>query len=110
MFDFIFRWRGKHETVDSMFLMESPIPLFVILGFYLYFVIDYGPSMMFHKKPMNIRRAIIPYNIFQIFGCIAIIIGVRSKLDFKLLRSKVFFLVSSLRILIQQHLEVCQRG
>lgn len=79
MLDFILLWRGQHESVDSMFLMATPIPLAVLLGIYLYFVVWFGPGMMFNQKPKSIRQVIIPYNVFQIFGSVAIIVGVRDE-------------------------------
>lgn len=76
LFDLIFKWPGKFQSVDSMLLMETPIPIVTILALYLYYVIIYGPKLMKNRKPMKIRSAIIPYNIFQIIACVLIIIGV----------------------------------
>lgn len=76
MMDFLLHWPGKNESVDSMFLMESPILVVVILAAYLFFVTSFGPKFMLDKKPMRVRSAIIPYNIFQIIGSLLIIYGV----------------------------------
>jgi GNS1/SUR4 family len=82
MLDFIFEWPGRHETVDSLFLMGSPFPIAVIIACYLYFVLNYGPKLMETRKPMKVRKVIIPYNIFQIIACVSIISGVKVYFEF----------------------------
>lgn len=46
----------------------SPIPVVLLLLFYLLIVKKIGPALMEHHKPYNPRKWIMAYNIFQIFA------------------------------------------
>lgn len=52
--------------VDSWLLMGSPVPLLIILGTYLYFVLKLGPALMAHRKPINLQGVMIAYNFYQV--------------------------------------------
>ncbi|CAO1421141.1 unnamed protein product [Diamesa tonsa] len=49
--------------------MGTPYPLLGILAVYLWFVKIAGPRMMENRKPMDLKKIIIAYNIFQIASC-----------------------------------------
>ncbi|XP_047103938.1 elongation of very long chain fatty acids protein 7 [Schistocerca piceifrons] len=56
----------KHPLVDQWLLMDSPVPLLLILGFYLYFVLKLGPALMAHRKPFELQKVLIFYNAYQV--------------------------------------------
>lgn len=47
-------------------LMQSPLPTMAIVFAYVVFVKRIGPQMMKHRKPYEMRSAIIAYNLFQV--------------------------------------------
>lgn len=53
------------ETVDSWTFMSTPWSVFSILSLYLMFVLKFGPSLMENRKPMNLKYAILLYNVGQ---------------------------------------------
>lgn len=46
----------------------SPVPVILLLLFYLLIVKKIGPALMEYKKPYNPRKWIMAYNICQIIG------------------------------------------
>ncbi|KAH9639571.1 hypothetical protein HF086_005828 [Spodoptera exigua] len=46
----------------------SPIAIFTIIPFYLYFCNKLGPQLMKDEKPFKLKRIIMIYNIFQIIA------------------------------------------
>ncbi|KAJ8732299.1 hypothetical protein PYW08_015029 [Mythimna loreyi] len=44
----------------------SPLVMFTVIPFYLYFFNSLGPQLMKDRKPFNLKRVIFYYNIFQI--------------------------------------------
>ncbi|XP_075235915.1 very long chain fatty acid elongase 7-like [Lycorma delicatula] len=52
--------------VDSWFLMGSPWPVFGLVGFYLYFVLILGPKQMENRKPFDLTKVMILYNLYQV--------------------------------------------
>lgn len=46
----------------------SPVPVILLLTFYLLMVNKIGPVLMEYQKPYNPRRWIMAYNIFQILA------------------------------------------
>lgn len=71
------------ETVDSWFLMNSPGPVFSIVGFYLILVLKVGPAFMKNRKPFQLKNVLVAYNAFQvcysIFMCRTVISLDRSR-------------------------------
>ncbi|KAL4711171.1 hypothetical protein ACJJTC_015280 [Scirpophaga incertulas] len=59
-------FKRKHHYIDDLFLMDSPVPLFVITGTYLLFVLKLGPDFMKEKSPMKLNKLIIFYNAAQV--------------------------------------------
>lgn len=65
------------NTVDSWFLMKSPLPIVFIFTFYLMTVFIIGPKFMKNRDPFDLKRVILVYNIFQIAASTAIVAGVK---------------------------------
>lgn len=47
-------------------MMSSPIPTILICIFYAYFVRVIGPKLMENRKPFDLQRLMIYYNLFQV--------------------------------------------
>lgn len=47
-------------------LMSSPFPTLVICLSYIYFVKVLGPRLMENRKPMELRKVLIYYNLLQV--------------------------------------------
>lgn len=58
---------------DYLF-MSNPFPMFVILGCYLMFVLKWGPKFMKNRKPYDLNRIMIAYNIIQIIACARLVL------------------------------------
>nr|XP_019538770.2 elongation of very long chain fatty acids protein 7-like [Aedes albopictus] len=56
--------------VNDLPLMGTPWPGFAILGLYLWFVLEWGPKWMEHRKPMKIDNIIKIYNLVQVLLCL----------------------------------------
>ncbi|XP_012288595.1 elongation of very long chain fatty acids protein AAEL008004 [Orussus abietinus] len=52
--------------VNDWFMMSSPFPTLAICLFYAYFVKVLGPTLMENRKPFDLRRVMIFYNLFQV--------------------------------------------
>lgn len=48
------------------FLMSSPLPTLMICLSYVYIVKVLGPRLMANRKPFELRRTLIVYNLFQV--------------------------------------------
>lgn len=48
------------------FLIGSPLPVLTILALYLLFVLKLGPNYMKNRKPYNLKRTIMIYNLLQV--------------------------------------------
>lgn len=48
------------------FLMNPPWFPFVLVAGYLYFVLDFGPKFMANRKPFNLKKLILVYNVVQV--------------------------------------------
>lgn len=46
--------------------MQSPLPTMAIVAMYIFFVLKIGPNMMKNRKPYELRKSIIVYNLFQV--------------------------------------------
>ncbi|XP_055321854.1 elongation of very long chain fatty acids protein 7-like isoform X1 [Sitodiplosis mosellana] len=55
--------------VRDMLFMSNPFTMFAILAVYLCFILKWGPEYMKNRKPFNINKIIIVYNIIQIVAC-----------------------------------------
>lgn len=56
----------KDPRVDGYFLMDSPIPSFVLCTLYVLFVTKIGPSLMENRKPFEFRRIMAGYNFLMV--------------------------------------------
>ncbi|XP_015439768.1 PREDICTED: elongation of very long chain fatty acids protein 7-like [Dufourea novaeangliae] len=61
--------------VADWFLMGSPVPLLGIISFYLAFVLRLGPLYMKNRKPFNLNKVMIFYNIFMATASAAVFYG-----------------------------------
>lgn len=52
--------------VNDWFLMSSPLPTLIICLSYSYFVKRLGPKLMENRKPFELRKTMIYYNLFQV--------------------------------------------
>lgn len=52
--------------VNDWFLMSSPLPTLAICLSYAYFVKVIGPKFMENRKPFDLRKTMIWYNLFQV--------------------------------------------
>ncbi|XP_030755503.1 elongation of very long chain fatty acids protein 4-like isoform X1 [Sitophilus oryzae] len=59
-----------YELADSrtknLFLVSSPATILLILGSYLYFVLKWGPEFMKNRKPYELKKLLMVYNVCQI--------------------------------------------
>lgn len=56
--------------------MSNPFTMFGILAVYLCFISKWGPEFMKNRKPFNINKLIIVYNIIQIVACAHLVLQV----------------------------------
>lgn len=52
--------------VNNWPMMSSPFPTIFICLFYAYFVKVLGPKLMENRKPFNLRKVMLFYNLFQV--------------------------------------------
>lgn len=52
--------------VKNWAMMSSPFPTLAICLSYAYFVKVLGPKLMENRKPLDLRRVMIYYNLFQV--------------------------------------------
>lgn len=71
-FDFF----STDPRVRDMLFMSNPFTMFGILAVYLCFILKWGPQYMKYRKPFNINKLIIAYNIIQIVACARLVIQV----------------------------------
>lgn len=62
--------------VRDWLFMANPFPMFGILAVYLYFILKWGPAFMKNRKPFNLNKIIIAYNIIQIVACARLVVQV----------------------------------
>ncbi|XP_072294512.1 elongation of very long chain fatty acids protein 1b [Eucyclogobius newberryi] len=58
---------GMDPRVNSYLLMQSPVPMTIILLCYLFFTLYLGPRIMANRKPFQLKEAMIIYN-FALVG------------------------------------------
>lgn len=66
------QWNDIHISdprVRDFLLMSNPFYIFAILAGYLLFVLKWGPQFMKDRKPYDLNRIMIIYNIIQIIAC-----------------------------------------
>ncbi|XP_054274999.1 elongation of very long chain fatty acids protein 7-like [Macrosteles quadrilineatus] len=63
--DFLFTDLADPRT-NSWPLISSPVPGLTIMGAYLYFVLNWGPKYMSHRKPFRLTNILIVYNFLQV--------------------------------------------
>uniref|UniRef100_A0A1B6D3I0 Elongation of very long chain fatty acids protein n=1 Tax=Clastoptera arizonana TaxID=38151 RepID=A0A1B6D3I0_9HEMI len=52
--------------VEKWPLMSSPLPVLILIIIYQYFFRSLGPKIMENRPPINVKNAMIIYNVFQI--------------------------------------------
>lgn len=57
-------------------LSGTPGPLFTILGTYLYFCLYAGPKYMKDRKPFELKKTLIIYNIVQVVLSVVLVVEV----------------------------------
>ncbi|KAG7199827.1 hypothetical protein KM043_017659 [Ampulex compressa] len=57
---------NRDPMVDTWLLMQSPGPIFCIVGAYLVFVLKIGPKMMEKRPAFQLNGLMIAYNGFQV--------------------------------------------
>lgn len=77
-------WEHRDRRVDGWWLMDSPIPTFVLCAAYVYAVKVAGPRFMKDRKPYNIRMFLIVYNAVQVVFSTFIFVEVRMRITFGL--------------------------
>lgn len=71
MFYFLFFF--LEPNVKNFWLMGSIVPVTIILVVYLAFVLKIGPDLMMFRRPLNIDRYVIVYNVVQILYSIYLV-------------------------------------
>ncbi|KAK5645108.1 hypothetical protein RI129_006408 [Pyrocoelia pectoralis] len=64
-YDFIFKDLADPRT-NNWPLIQDPLPGIAIIGFYLYFVLNLGPTFMKNRKPYELKNTLIVYNFLQV--------------------------------------------
>jgi len=66
--DFL-EWIDNHgdSRVKNLWMMDSPLPVVMIIAFYLYFVLKAGPEYMKFRNPMKIDNFVMIYDVIQVF-------------------------------------------
>uniref|UniRef100_A0A3B4ATW3 Elongation of very long chain fatty acids protein n=1 Tax=Periophthalmus magnuspinnatus TaxID=409849 RepID=A0A3B4ATW3_9GOBI len=57
---------GVDPRIKSHLLMQSPVPMTIILLCYLFFVLYLGPRIMANRKPFQLKEAMIVYNFILV--------------------------------------------
>ncbi|XP_055714746.1 elongation of very long chain fatty acids protein AAEL008004-like [Phlebotomus papatasi] len=65
---------GDPRVVDYP-MMKNPLMLLILVAVYLYFVLKWGPKFMEKRKPFNLERILIVFNVIQIVVCSYIFIS-----------------------------------
>jgi hypothetical protein len=62
----IFNFMFSDKRVKDWFLMSSPLPTITICLSYAFIVKILGPWLMRNRKPFQLRKTLIYYNLFQV--------------------------------------------
>lgn len=79
---YVFRNSVSDPRVRDMLFMSNPFKVIGILAIYLCFILKWGPEFMKNRKPFNINKLIIVYNIIQIVACARLVMQVIVILSF----------------------------
>lgn len=55
------------RSTDYPFI-STPFPTLMLLYFWYQFIFKWGPQYMKNRKPFNLKRIIIIYNVLQVLG------------------------------------------
>jgi elongation of very long chain fatty acids protein 7 len=58
--------RHGDPRVKDFFLMSKPWPVLTIIGVYLFIIKVIGPKLMEKRKPFNMKRVMVVYNLIQV--------------------------------------------
>lgn len=47
-------------------MVKSPVPVFSLIGVYLYFVLSWGPKYMKDRKAFKLEKTLMLYNFIQV--------------------------------------------
>lgn len=99
--------------VDEYPLMSSPAPILVGTAIYLFVVLKLGPAYMEKRKPYDLRKFLIFYNLFQICACYWAAARVSSNKLKKKNNNKVdliFFTVYRIGILVSEYVAMYSKS
>lgn len=54
------------QRVKDWLLMSGPLPTLTIVFCYVYFVKVLGPKLMENRKPFDLKKVMLYYNLFQV--------------------------------------------
>lgn len=74
---FILKFYFSDTRANELFLVSSPIPIFLILVAYYQFIYNYGPKFMEKRAPFKLDKIMYVYNAFQIFANTYMVVKVR---------------------------------
>lgn len=76
MFFLFLLFKSTDPRVRNMLFMSNPFTIIALLTVYLCFILKWGPNYMKNRKPFNLNKLIIVYNILQIVACARLVIQV----------------------------------
>ncbi|KAE8748228.1 hypothetical protein FOCC_FOCC005067 [Frankliniella occidentalis] len=56
---------GYDPRTEHLPMARNPLPVFAIVGAYLYFSLSYGPRFMKNRQPFKLKRVMLVYNAVQ---------------------------------------------
>lgn len=65
-FDGYWRQEGDERTKHYPLMSAGPLPLLAIIGAYVLGVQWIGPRLMQHRRPFELKRVMIAYNVYNI--------------------------------------------
>uniref|UniRef100_T1ILK2 Elongation of very long chain fatty acids protein n=1 Tax=Strigamia maritima TaxID=126957 RepID=T1ILK2_STRMM len=66
--DFVkYFWEKRDKRMDSLPLMGSPLPTLYLMAGYTFVCLVVGPKLMQNRKPFEIRKAIVLFNVIMVF-------------------------------------------
>lgn len=76
LFPFLF---VADPRVKDFFFMSNPFYMLGTIILYLYFVLKWGPKFMENRKPFNLDKIMVVYNVIQIIACLYLVNQVNNK-------------------------------
>ncbi|XP_054260083.1 elongation of very long chain fatty acids protein 7-like [Macrosteles quadrilineatus] len=61
-----YQYIDKEGVIDTWLLVSTPLPVLSTIVLYLVVVLKLGPSYMRYKEPMELKRLMMFYNLFQV--------------------------------------------